>query len=372
MLDVRYEFVRSSLFNDFKSAFFEVITKIERVHNLVKMNLFFESGSDEEYDSAVNWMNQQFKVIFSHPIPTVSYIAQKPLQGTIAMELLYLEEEVQVEYVNHKDFTYSVATRNNRKALFLSGLRGESSELIGIQANSIFQNIEEILVREEMKTQSIVRQWNYIPEITGFDHEFQRYQQFNDSRTLFYQKADWVKGYPAATGIGTQNGPLVIDLIAIQGHDDEFAIINPRQINAHVYSDQVLIGENDLCLEQKSTPKFERAKLIVDQEAAVVFVSGTAAILGEESLSYDDVAKQTHLTLDHIDYLLTSENLSCCGRFLNARFDMMRVYIKSEDDYEAVQKICEERYPTVPFIYLLSDVCRDELLVEIEAFVRCF
>ncbi len=159
-----------------------------------------------------------------------------------------------------------------------------------------------------MAIESIIRQWNYIPEITDYDNEFQNYQQFNDSRTLFYQKARWANGYPAATGIGTHCGPLVIDLIAMQGHDDEFAIKNPLQTDAHVYSEKVLLGENDLCLKYKSTPKFERAKLIVDQESSVVFVSGTAAILGEESLTCDDVAMQTKLTLENIERLVDHEN----------------------------------------------------------------
>jgi enamine deaminase RidA (YjgF/YER057c/UK114 family) len=371
MLNVRFEFVHSFLKGDFKAAFMDVLSQIKQPDRLIKVSVFFESLSDEDYDSKIGWMNGQIGKKFGKHFPSLCYVAQKPLCGELVLELLYQDEDVEIQYRNYHGFTYALVGQDNSKALYISGLSGNSSDTVGLQGNSIFSRLEEILKQENMAPESIIRQWNYIPNIVDFDNEFQHYQQFNDARTLFYQKASWVNGYPAATGIGTQNGPLVIDLIAMQGHDGEYAIKNPKQIDAHVYSEQVLLGENDLLLKQKSTPKFERAKLITEQEYCVVFVSGTAAIRGEESLSGDDVARQTKLTLENIESLVQQENLSCYKQFSTFRFDAMRVYIKNENDFEMVRNICEQRYPSVPFIYLLSDICRNELLVEIEAFVRC-
>ena len=371
MLNIKFEVVHTIIKDDFKCAFKDVLSKIKHVDGLLKMSVFVECFSDDDYQSKMDLINYLIHEKYGKEIPTVSFVAQKPLKGSICIESIYLVEDADLSYESHLGFTYALVKQENRKSLYLSGMKAATSETISSQGNKIFLEIDEILKKEGMKPESIIRQWNYIPKITEFDKEFQHYQQFNDSRTLFYQKTKWANGYPAATGIGTQYGPLVIDLIAVQGHDDEFAIKNPRQIDAHVYSEQVLLGENDLYLKQKSTPKFERAKLIVDQDTSVVFVSGTAAIIGEESLSIDDAAKQTILTFENIESLVDQENLDGYKMFEASRIDAMRVYIKNEKDFEKIHNICEERYPSASFIYLLSDVCRDELLVEIEAFVYC-
>ena len=45
----------------------------------------------------------------------------------------------------------------------------------------------------------------------------------------------------------------------------------------------------------------------------------------------------------------------------------IRVYVKHPEDYPACRAICERRLPGVPALYLHADVCRPDLLVEIEA-----
>ena len=44
----------------------------------------------------------------------------------------------------------------------------------------------------------------------------------------------------------------------------------------------------------------------------------------------------------------------------------IRVYVKNKEDIMVVQKICQQYYGDIPALYLVSDVCRDDLLVEIE------
>lgn len=57
-------------------------------------------------------------------------------------------------------------------------------------------------------------------------------------------------------------------------------IDNKLQIAAHAYSDQVL----EAAQQKKATPKFERAKSMTFDDRRIVYISGTAAIRGEESL----------------------------------------------------------------------------------------
>lgn len=87
----------------------------------------------------------------------------------------------------------------------------------------------------------IVRQWNYLERITDITHGNQCYQDFNDVRTLFYASSAWESGYPAATGIGTQYGGILIDFNAVSGEVDIVPLDNDWQRAAHVYSDEVLL-----------------------------------------------------------------------------------------------------------------------------------
>ena len=46
---------------------------------------------------------------------------------------------------------------------------------------------------------------------------------------------------------------------------------------------------------------------------------------------------------------------------------LIRAYVKRQEYFSAVKDICREQFPGAPAIYTEADVCRDDLLVEIEA-----
>ena len=45
---------------------------------------------------------------------------------------------------------------------------------------------------------------------------------------------------------------------------------------------------------------------------------------------------------------------------------LVRIYIKRQEDFEKTRAICRSRLGDLPTIYAVADVCRPELLVEIE------
>jgi enamine deaminase RidA (YjgF/YER057c/UK114 family) len=221
-----------------------------------------------------------------------------------------------------------------------------------------------VLEREGLTFGHVVRQWGYIEGMldvcsTG-SGERQGYQAFNDVRTLAYARSGFPAGYPAATGIGQATGGVVLEFLALDAPDDVRVspISNPKQVDAHRYSDGVLIGESLEDLSGKSPPKFERAKRVARGEAETVFVSGTASIRGEESVAVGDVAAQTRTTIDNIAALVG-------GRLLSR----LRAYVKRSGDIPVVRSVCEDAYGTIPALYVQADVCRDELLVELEGAV---
>ena len=103
---------------------------------------------------------------------------------------------------------------------------------------------------------------------------------------------------------------------------------------------------------------------------ATIFISGTASITGSETRHVGNAGLQTDETLNNIAALISEENLGRHGLpGLGTSLDslgLVRVYIKRQEDYTQVRAVCEKRLGELPTIYAMADVCRPELLVEIE------
>jgi hypothetical protein len=76
---------------------------------------------------------------------------------------------------------------------------------------------------------------------------------------------------------------------------------------------------------------------------------------------------QTKKTIENIEYLVSKENLVRFGcKPYDLKYVTLQVFIKHAEDYAEVRSVVEEAYPNTSIIYSLADVCRSELLVEIE------
>jgi enamine deaminase RidA (YjgF/YER057c/UK114 family) len=169
--------------------------------------------------------------------------------------------------------------------------------------------------------------------------------------------------YPASTGIGAQGSGLAMSCIALAVECDDLRVIpleNPKQIAASEYDARY----------GPSSPRFSRATAVVTDAGATVFISGTASITGARSRHADDVQRQTHQTLDNIEALISRDNFARHGAVGTGAtltdLALMRVYVKHAADYRKVREICRRRAGELPTIYAVADICRPELLVEIE------
>jgi len=291
--------------------------------------------------------------------PPVTLVAQAPEGGhRVALEAVVLPPDDADAVVTRKwwrDRPYSVVTAGDVRQVHAGGLfANDISVDTAAGSRAAFAAMEEILAAEGMTYGHVVRQWNYIEGMLEVeDGGRQRYQDFNDVRSARYATSEFPRGYPAATGIGQTAGGVVIEFIALDapGAVEIAPVSNPRQIDAHCYSEGVLVGE----VVTKTSPKFERAKRVARNGRETVFVSGTASIIGEESVALGDVAAQTAVTLENIATLTPDGTLSS-----------LRAYVKRAEDIPAVRAVCESTLGDIPALYVHSDVCRDELLVEIE------
>jgi enamine deaminase RidA (YjgF/YER057c/UK114 family) len=106
------------------------------------------------------------------------------------------------------------------------------------------------------------------------------------------------------------------------------------------------------------------------KKRSILFISGTASIIGQDIIGIEDIEKQTVVTLDNISKLTDQKRI---GKMIPGvdkewgKYILIRVYVKNQIDFEKVKAICKEYFPEVPSIFIESDICRDNLLVEIEA-----
>ena len=377
MNDCRYicRYLRESR-ADFSTMVKRLLSKYRPKNVPVRLVFFGDVTDNVRYREELDVIRKEADIHFGDKLPVISYVAQKPLDGSglvmEAHELKIFQGET-VEYKSLWTNFYVTVTSPHVKHLFLGGVMSDNlDESFSVQSYNVFDVVEKILQIENMPVHSIVRQWNYIEQITAFDGEHQHYQDFNDARSFFYNYSQWPEGYPAATGIGTACGGVVVDINAVYADDASInidAIDNGWQIAAHAYSQGVLLGEKDPRFQNKTTPKFERAKRVKQEEYEIVYVSGTAAIRGEESLLGVGIEKQAQTTVENIDYLISRENMQKQGVPLfgsSYKLKNCRVYLKDVSFMEKASMVIERLYPDVESIFLLADVCRNELLIEIE------
>lgn len=336
----------------------DIFARIDRERAL-KISFFGLPADNKEYLTINRELHNAVKEYFGEEAPLVSYIAQKSSSPTLIAEITYLADN-DTTITHHS--RYKVLERGKTKELITEGIIPCDITVSTFeQAKDIFIAIENILTSEGFQISDIYRQWNYIEEITIKEEGSQHYQEFNDARSIFYSKAKWNNGYPAATGIGTKRGGIMIELYAIKGSTaTNKPIDNPMQVAAHNYSQNVLDGIAAEELQERTTPKFERARILGN----TIYISGTAAIKGENSVTSNDTVEQARTTMEVMNNLISKENIPAANN--GATYDLLRIYVKNEEHIDAVKEYMTEHYPTVPKHYLVSDICRPELLIEIE------
>lgn len=201
------------------------------------------------------------------------------------------------------------------------------------------------------------RVWNYIPRINDVEHGMERYRQFNIGRhQAFADYARPVDSSPAACALGVADGPLSIAFLAAPQATQR--IENPRQVSAFAYPQQY----------GPRSPTFSRAALASNGDRTILFISGTASIVGHRTVHPDDVLAQTRETIANITVLLEQANQQQQGQpYTLAGLDY-RVYIRHATDYPAVQQTLAQLVgPAMRVVFVQADICRDDLLVEIEA-----
>ena len=205
----------------------------------------------------------------------------------------------------------------------------------------------------------LVRIWNYVPSINEDAAEGERYWQFNRARqeSFLSRQRPIVDTVPAGSALGTPTGsPLVIYFLASRGAMR--AIENPRQVSAYYYPPKY----------GPRSPTFSRAALLTEMAGGTLLVSGTASIVGHESMHTGDVAAQTREAIANIGVLITEANRLSGHPHYSTNMLTYKVYVRNPGDLPTIAvELRTAVGQRAAVTYLQADVCRRELLVEIEA-----
>ncbi len=200
------------------------------------------------------------------------------------------------------------------------------------------------------------RLWNYMADINGEIDTLERYRQFNMGRgDAFEAGARSVKGrVPAACALGVASGPLTVAFIA--GATPIVPIENPRQVSAFLYPDHY----------GPRSPTFSRAALAHPPAQEVLFVSGTASIVGHQTVHLGDVRAQTSESLDNISTVLGEASAKARSGVFALSDLSYRAYIRHPSDLPVISEVLAQRLGGASVSFVQADVCRSDLLVEIE------
>ena len=332
------------------------------------MMVFLRSGANEAECRDV------LRAWFGEAMPVTTFVVQPPCSGAaLGIELWALAGPgVKVQRLGAEVIAIE---SDGIRWIYCGGICGDaSSEGPYQESATAFERMQRQLASAGVGFDQVVRTWIYVNQITAGEEGRQRYQELNRARTDFYRdvqfgakaSANAAPGviYPASTGIGTGGKNIAMACMAITSNRPDVFILpleNPQQTAAYGYHAKY----------SPQSPKFSRAMALVQGHFITTLVSGTASIVDSKTVHVGDVVRQTEQTIDNIERLIAPENFSrhgLPGGGATLRdIAKLRVYVKHQDDYRACRAVVERRLPRVPCIYLQADVCRPDLLVEIEA-----
>jgi chorismate lyase/3-hydroxybenzoate synthase len=206
---------------------------------------------------------------------------------------------------------------------------------------------------------TLVRMWNYLPDINREQLGLERYRRFCVGRYQAFADSGcaFEEDLPAASAIGSNHGGLWVVFLA--GKGGAVQIENPRQLSAFRYPPAY----------GPRSPSFSRAMAFGEDAGRTLFISGTASILGHKTVHPGDPVRQCRTTLANLQAILDRAGAGPLAHLGEAA--AWKAYLRHPGDYPTVRAcLAEALHPESPVLYLAGDICRGDLRVEIEGVVR--
>jgi enamine deaminase RidA (YjgF/YER057c/UK114 family) len=219
-------------------------------------------------------------------------------------------------------------------------------------AGAAIDAAEQLLAREGFSFRDVARTWFYLRDILDW------YGPFNAVRNTAFRRMGLMGSngnsrIPASTGIEGRNargGWCTLDLLALQAQPG--CGLEMKRLHSQKQNEATEYGS-----------AFARAMEVVLGDARYVFVSGTASIDDRGATVHaGDFETQTVFTLEAVQSLLQGAGASL------ADVRQATAFLKNPCDERSFERIAQRTgLDQVPLVTTVADVCRDELLFEIDA-----
>jgi enamine deaminase RidA (YjgF/YER057c/UK114 family) len=228
----------------------------------------------------------------------------------------------------------------------LSAITGGNAGSHGDKAKKMLENGEAALKQFGGDFKCVPRTWMWLGDILSW------YGEFNGARNQFFVERGIIgKGsrmsMPASTGIGlglSKNGQFEMDLTAV---------LEPRNSIEFLGA----IGRQQCALEYGSA--FSRASRCDSPAGKTVFVSGTASIDAKGvTTNIGDAKGQVEATIENVRAVL--RDMNCTDKDVVAAI----AYSKTPEVEDVFNQFRGKL--DWPWITAICDICRDDLLFEIE------
>lgn len=164
---------------------------------------------------------------------------------------------------------------------------------------------------------------------------------------------------PTGTAIGcVRESSLTI--VALMSRQKFLSAENPRQVSAFEYPRQY----------GPKSPKFSRGGWVSTKTHDLLILSGTAAIIGHESVHPNNVSMQFSETLANLDHVCDAiSGLGRNGKRLTLDDEsVLRVYLRDAGDLDFVASELAQSNGGIKsnVAFLNAHICRRELVIEID------
>jgi chorismate lyase/3-hydroxybenzoate synthase len=191
--------------------------------------------------------------------------------------------------------------------------------------------------------------------VNGEENGVERYKLFSAGRHDALTSYGYTRDrFPAASAVGMSRPGIVVYFVAARepGHHVE----NPRQVSAYDYPPRYGVR----------SPSFARATV----SDSLIFVAGTSSVVGHETKHPGSVSCQLGETLKNLDVIIATAAEQRDAKAGLADMKVAKVYIRHPGDYAEISAELARALPKSRLLYVESDICRSDLLLEIEGVVR--
>ncbi len=226
------------------------------------------------------------------------------------------------------------------------------------EACDMFDRAQRILAHADMGFQNVVRTWIYLSKILDWYGEFNRARnaRFTEYGILGHSEKENTEAeqiyMPASTGIlgeNPHNAAGTMDVLAVSPTSKNISLAHTtgvQQMSPYRYGSA-----------------FSRAMTLKEEDVTHILLSGTASIDEHgKTVFINDTEKQIRKTFEVVEALIQKEGATLQD------INEATVFLKSENDMDLYRQIAKEfGVADLPAVFIIADVCRADLLFEIDA-----